>query len=106
MASSVFSIDVECVATGMKHDARSVAQIALVDGNEQPVLNLYVRPEEEVVSYLAPLTGASTVADSAAGAAAAFPGSPPPSALVPLPIPPHNLSFESLTPPQACRRSC
>ena len=28
--SSVFSIDVECVATGLDHNARDVAQISLV----------------------------------------------------------------------------
>jgi hypothetical protein len=73
------SIDVECVATGLRHNDRAVAQIALVDQArpcrapavrvplltprpptqfEQPLLNLYVRPEEAVVSYLTPLTGA------------------------------------------------
>jgi RNA exonuclease 4 len=54
---SFFSIDVECVATGPRHDARAVAQIALVDIHDQPLLNLYVLPEEPVVSCLTPLTG-------------------------------------------------
>ncbi|GBF98549.1 small RNA degrading nuclease [Raphidocelis subcapitata] len=52
-----YSIDVECVATGRDHNTRSVAQIALVDQYERLVLNLYVRPEQPVVSYLTALTG-------------------------------------------------
>ncbi|KAK9908817.1 hypothetical protein WJX75_003286 [Coccomyxa subellipsoidea] len=52
-----FSIDVECVATGRDHNARAVAQISLVDQYEQVILNLYVRPQQPVVSYLTPLTG-------------------------------------------------
>ncbi|CAK0783798.1 hypothetical protein CVIRNUC_006998 [Coccomyxa viridis] len=55
--SSVFSIDVECVATGLDHNARDVAQISLVDYNETVMLNLYVTPVKPVVSYLEPLTG-------------------------------------------------
>lgn len=84
------SIDVECVATGTKHNDRAVAQIALVDQArspvsaaipcqhtvlthdsacclvlrspsllqfETPILNLYIKPEAPVVSYLTPLTG-------------------------------------------------
>jgi RNA exonuclease 4 len=53
----VYSIDVECVATGRQHHDRAVAQISLVDGQCTPLLNLYVRPEAPVVSYLTPLTG-------------------------------------------------
>ena len=56
-ASPVFSIDVECVATGTTHNARAVAQIALVDAAGQLLLNLYVLPAEPIVSYLTPLTG-------------------------------------------------
>jgi len=54
-----FSIDVECVATGKEHNARSVAQIALVDQFEQCLLNVFVRPPDGVTvhSYLTPLTG-------------------------------------------------
>mmetsp|Transcript_29787 Transcript_29787/g.76469 ORF Transcript_29787/g.76469 Transcript_29787/m.76469 type:complete len:252 (-) Transcript_29787:293-1048(-) len=55
--SIFYSIDVECVATGIKHNARSVGQISLVDQYERGILNLYVRPSEPVVSYLTPLTG-------------------------------------------------
>mmetsp|Transcript_13590 Transcript_13590/g.41079 ORF Transcript_13590/g.41079 Transcript_13590/m.41079 type:complete len:225 (-) Transcript_13590:305-979(-) len=54
---SVFSIDVECVACGQGHLARSVAQIALVDCWEQVILNVYVLPEQPIVSCLTPLTG-------------------------------------------------
>lgn len=47
------------MATGPKHNDRSVAQIGLVNFAGQPLLNLYVRPAEDarVVSYLTPLTG-------------------------------------------------
>lgn len=51
-----FSLDVECVATSVQHNGRSVAQLALVDMACQPLLNIYVKPVEEVVSYLTPLT--------------------------------------------------
>ena len=53
----VYSIDVECVATGVQHHDRAVAQISLIDGSGQPQLNLYVRPAVPVVSYITPLTG-------------------------------------------------
>jgi DNA polymerase III epsilon subunit-like protein len=53
----LFSIDVECVATGKQHHDRAVAQISLVDTSSTPLLNLYVRPEKPVASYLTPLTG-------------------------------------------------
>lgn len=51
------SMDVECVATGTDHNSRSVAQVSLVDQAENVLLNLYVKPEKPVVSYLSPLTG-------------------------------------------------
>jgi|TARA_B110000977_G_scaffold26153_1_gene32469 RNA exonuclease 4 len=56
-----FSIDVECVATGVEHNARTVAQIALVDQFERCLLNVFVKPPEGVTvhSYLTPLTGLS-----------------------------------------------
>lgn len=53
----VFSIDVECVATGIQHNARSVAQVALVDEWCRPIYNAYIKQEQPVVSYLTPLTG-------------------------------------------------
>lgn len=57
--ATYFSIDVECVATGVEHNAREVAQIALVDQFERCLLNVYVTPPEgaTVASYLTPLTG-------------------------------------------------
>jgi RNA exonuclease 4 len=53
----VFSLDVECVATGPKHTDRAVAQIALVDQNENVILNFYVKPREKIFSYMTKLTG-------------------------------------------------
>jgi hypothetical protein len=47
------------VATGAEHNAREVAQIALVDQFERCLLNVYVAPPPGAVvaSYLTPLTG-------------------------------------------------
>jgi len=53
----VFSIDVECVASGVQHHDRAVGSIALVDGDAAPKLHLLVRQEGPVASYLTPLTG-------------------------------------------------
>jgi hypothetical protein len=53
----IYSIDVECVATGTQHNARSIAQVALVDEWGRPVFNVLIRQEKPVVSYLTPLTG-------------------------------------------------
>jgi len=44
-----YSLDVECVATGAKHNDRAVAQIALVDQWERVILNFYVKPAEKVL---------------------------------------------------------
>ncbi|KAK9820244.1 hypothetical protein WJX72_007936 [[Myrmecia] bisecta] len=52
-----YSIDVEAVATATDHNSRAVAQISLVDQYERVLLNLYVKPDQPVVSYLTPLTG-------------------------------------------------
>lgn len=52
-----FALDVECIATGPRHDQRSVAQIALVDQWERVLLNFYVKPSEKIFSYLPQLTG-------------------------------------------------
>lgn len=57
MAPQYYAIDVECVATGPKHNQRAVAQIALVDQWERVLLNFYVKPKEEVFSYLKDITG-------------------------------------------------
>uniref|UniRef100_A0A6A7G6R4 Small RNA degrading nuclease 2 n=1 Tax=Hirondellea gigas TaxID=1518452 RepID=A0A6A7G6R4_9CRUS len=56
-AGPVYSVDVECVATGKTHSARAVAQISLVAENGVVVLNSYVKPRQKVVSYLNLLTG-------------------------------------------------
>ena len=53
----LYAIDVECVATAVDHNARAVAQVSVVNQSEQPLLNLYIKPEVPVVSYLTPLTG-------------------------------------------------
>eukprot|EP01036_Dinobryon_divergens_P025040 gene25040-33552_t len=53
----VFCIDVECVATGVSHNARSVAQVALVDEWGRPVFNVFVKQDLPVSSYITELTG-------------------------------------------------
>ena len=58
-SASIFSIDVECVATGTHHNARTVAQVALVDEWGRPICNLYIKADVPVSSYLTPLTGFS-----------------------------------------------
>ena len=62
----LYSIDVECVATGMGHHDRAVAQIGLVDAESKEVLNLYIKPDKPVRSArttrpltLAPSTGSA-----------------------------------------------
>lgn len=66
-AATHFSIDVECVATGTDHNARDIAQISLVDQYQQVLLNVYVKPEKPVVSYLSPLTGMQAAQPPASG---------------------------------------
>lgn len=53
----VFSIDVECVASGVSHNARSIAQVAMVDEWNRPVFNAYIKQELPVFSYITELTG-------------------------------------------------
>ena len=53
----VFSIDVECVASGVQHNARSIAQVALVDEWSRPVFNTYIKQDMPVVSHIYELTG-------------------------------------------------
>lgn len=55
--SKLYSIDVECVATGYRHCDRDVAKIAIVNAMCDVVYESFVKPELEVVSYLTPLTG-------------------------------------------------
>ena len=51
------SVDVECVATGRRHDAREVCSVAVVDSEGKVLLSKKVKPVSPVVSYLTPLTG-------------------------------------------------
>mmetsp|Transcript_12324 Transcript_12324/g.39678 ORF Transcript_12324/g.39678 Transcript_12324/m.39678 type:complete len:350 (+) Transcript_12324:574-1623(+) len=53
----VFSIDVECVASGPQHHDRVIGSIALVNHGCEEVLHLLVLPDVPVASYLTPLTG-------------------------------------------------
>lgn len=53
----VYSIDVECVATGVSHNARSIAQVALVDEWSRPIFNVFIKQDVPVVSYITQLTG-------------------------------------------------
>ena len=57
MAPRYMSVDVECIATSKRHDARAVCSVAVVDAKENVLLNTKVKPEGRVFSYLTPLTG-------------------------------------------------
>ena len=57
MPEKYFGIDVECVATGIRHDARSVALVAVVDKYERQIFKKKVKVHKHIVSYLTPLTG-------------------------------------------------
>ena len=56
-AKRYISLDVECVATGKRHDDRDVCFVAVVDDSEKVLLKKKVKPEKRIVSYLTPLTG-------------------------------------------------
>ena len=47
----------ECVATGVRHDAHSVCSVAVVGEDERILLHKKVKPREPIVSYLTPITG-------------------------------------------------
>ena len=51
------SVDVECVATGRRHDDREVCSVAVVNGEGDVILSKKVKPESPIVSYLTPITG-------------------------------------------------
>ena len=51
------SLSVHCVATGVRHDERAVCYVALVDYDENILLEKKVKPDNPIVSYLTPLTG-------------------------------------------------
>jgi hypothetical protein len=53
----VYCIDVECVATGIHHNSRAVAQIAMVDQWNRVIYNEYIKQDIPVVSYLTELHG-------------------------------------------------
>jgi len=53
----VFSLDVECVADGYDHHARTPAKFALVNEAEKPVCEAMIQPAATIVSYLTPITG-------------------------------------------------
>jgi hypothetical protein len=53
----VFSIDVECVATAIQHNSRSIAQVALVDEWSRPVFSVLIKQDQPVISYITQLTG-------------------------------------------------
>jgi RNA exonuclease 4 len=58
LPETYYCIDVECVATGRRHDERGVALVAVVDKNERLILRKKVKIDRsKVVSYLTPLTG-------------------------------------------------
>ena len=51
------ALDVECVATGIRHNAREVCFVAVIDSDERLLLKKKVKPTKPIVSYLTPLTG-------------------------------------------------
>lgn len=55
----LFSLDVECVATGMSHELsdRSPCSLALVDADSEVLLKLLIKPDKPIVSHLSALTG-------------------------------------------------
>lgn len=57
LPAKFYSVDVECVASGRRHDARSVALVAVVDQYETVLLKKKVKVDKPVASYLTPLTG-------------------------------------------------
>ncbi|KAK9764150.1 hypothetical protein K7432_008593 [Basidiobolus ranarum] len=53
----VYSIDVECIATGRGHNDRAVCSVAVVDQNLQVVFERLVKPALKIHNYLTPITG-------------------------------------------------
>ena len=56
LPSRLFCVDVECIATGTRHDARAVALVAIVDKDEKVVLKETIKQDGFVFNYLTPLT--------------------------------------------------
>ena len=50
--SKIFGIDVECVATGIKANARTVARIVLVNWENETVFDEFVKPDVEVFRFV------------------------------------------------------
>ncbi|KAK8805746.1 hypothetical protein WA158_002402 [Blastocystis sp. Blastoise] len=57
LSQNIYSIDVECVATGVRHCDRSPARVALVDSCSRVLFLSFIKPTEPIKSYLTPLTG-------------------------------------------------
>ena len=51
-----YVLKVSCVATGYEADDRSVGHIALIDWNLKTKANVFVKPEQDIISYIEPLT--------------------------------------------------
>jgi len=58
-SSRLFSLDVECVATGRTHARRhrSACELALVNSIGTLLFHTYIKPSEYIVSYLTPYIG-------------------------------------------------
>lgn len=66
--ASYFSIDVEAVATGTTHNDRAVAQISLVDQNEQVRMALCALAACDVLMHTSPMHALTPPAASASHA--------------------------------------
>lgn len=55
--NTIFAIDVECVATGIRSNDRATARIVLVNTDLETVFDCFVKPAKPVVSCLTDLTG-------------------------------------------------
>lgn len=53
----IFSIDVECMATGFTHEDRTPCSVAIVDDQCQVIFNSVIKPKDQIVSDLYLLTG-------------------------------------------------
>lgn len=53
----LLSIDVECVATGFGHDARSPCSVAIVNDRCEILFQSLIKPTDNVISDLFPLSG-------------------------------------------------
>ena len=53
----IVSIDVECAATSVNHNGRTISSIGMVDERGHCLLDLLIKPQVEVLSYLTPISG-------------------------------------------------